>query len=546
MGGQAIRYQQNRFYGGNNGILGLFTYSGFKSGSSFADFLLDQLQSKGRGSNTGLWGHRQWRSALFLQDDWKVTANLTLNLGLRWEYNQPVYEVADRQLNVDIYTGAIHLAGKDGNSRALFEPYYKQFMPRFGFAWSPAAMNRRFVLRGGYGITSYLEGTGANLRLPLNPPFFTESDIQYPVGDPGTIATGFTGLIVRDQLSGQIRAWNPNLRPAFIQQWNLTTEYQFSNSFSLTTGYVGQKGTHLVNPREGNQALPSTSATDINQRRPLYGVLPAVTTISYTDSSAIMNYNALQVTGRKRYSNGLEFIAAYTFSKTMSDNLGYYGAGGGSLATQSAYWQNAYDRHADYGPAFFDITHNFNLGGVFDVPFGRGRSHGNDIGGVVDAIAGGWQLGYNWNIHSGFPITINSPGRNNAGGRANRANAYRPLNIVNQSIDNWFGTDPSAKTCGASGDNGVCAYGEQVLGQFGTAGVGPERAPMYNNVDLTVSKNFHFSERTYLQFRTEFFNAFNMVSFGNPNRDTSSSQFGFINAQANTPRVIQFGLKFYF
>ncbi len=547
MGGQAIRYQQNRFYSGNNGALGYFAYTGLYTGSAFADFLLDLVQSKGRGSSTGNWGHRQWRTALFFQDDWKATSTLTINLGMRWEYNQPVYEVADRQINVDINTGQIRRAGQDGNSRALFEPYYKQFMPRFGFAWSPEALGRRFVVRGGYGLTSYLEGTGANLRLPLNPPFFFESDVQYASGTPGNTSSGFSGLIGRDVLSGQIRAWNPNLRPAFIQQWNLSTEYQFANDFSLTTGYVGQKGTHLVNPREGNQALPSTNGTDINQRRPLYNVLPLVTQISYTDSSATMNYNALQVTGRKRYGYGLEFIAAYTWSKSMTDNLGYYGAGGGSLATQNAYWQNAFDRRADYGPSFFDVTHNFNIGGVYDIPFGKGRKFGTDAGRAVDLIAGGWQLGYNFNARTGFPITINSPGRNNAGGRANRANRYRPLVIENQTIDNWFGTHPSATPCrGGNPDNGVCAYGEQVLGSFGTTGVGTERAPGYKNFDLTVGKNFRTTEKQYLQFRAEFFNAFNNVSFGAPNRDASSAQFGFINAQANTPRVIQFALKYYF
>lgn len=547
MGGQAIRYQQNRFYPGNNGVLGYFLYDGRFTGSAFADFLLDQLGEKGRGSNTGSWGHRQWRSALFIQDDFKVSQNLTLNLGMRWEYSQPIYEVADRQINVDINTGQIREAGKNGNSRALYEPYWKQFMPRFGFAYSPGFFGKRnFVIRGGYGITSYLEGTGANLRLPLNPPYFFESNVAYGTGAPGTITTGFVGLNALNQLSGNIRAWNPNLRPAFIQQWNLTTEYQFSNTFSLTTGYVGQRGTHLVNPREGNQALPSLSGTTINQRRPLFNVLPLVTTIAYTDSSATMNYNALQVTGRKRYGAGIEFIAAYTYSKTLSDNLGYYGAGGGSLAAQSAYWQNAYDRNADYGPAFFDVTHNFNLGGVFDLPYGKGRAYGKSAPGIADAVLGGWQLGYNFNIHSGFPITVTSPNNSNAGSRTARANHYRPLNLVNQTIDNWFGTDPGARPCGATGDNGTCAYGQQITGTFGNTGVGTERAPEYKNFDITIGKNFNFTERQYLQFRTEFFNVFNMVSFGAPANNTSVANFGQITVQANTPRVIQFALKYFF
>ncbi len=543
MGGQAIRYQQNRFYSGNNGVLGLFTYDGRVTGSSFADFLLDQLGAKGRGSNSGNWGHRQWRSALFVQDDFKATANLTLNLGLRWEFNQPVYEVADRQLNVDIYTGQIRRAGQDGNSRALFNPYYKQFMPRLGFAYSPEWFgNRRFVVRGGYGITSYLEGTGANLRLPLNPPFFFESDIQYTTTNPGNIASGFTGLIGRDQLSGQIRAWNPDLRPAFIQQYNFTTEYQFSNSFSLSTGYVGQKGTHLVNPREGNQAAFGPGPVD--PRRPLFGVLPLVTQISYTDSSSVMNYNSLQVLGRKRYAAGFEFIASYTLSKTMSDNLGYYGSGG--VAAQSAYWQNSNDRLADYGPAFFDSRHNFNLAGVFDLPFGQGRAFGKDMPGVLNAVAGGWTLGYNWNMHSGFPITITSPNRSNVGARTARANRYRPLNIVGQTIDKWFGTDPSAVGCSSDVDNGVCAYGQQRADSFGTSGISTERAPHYNNVDLTVSKRFAITESKYFELRGEFFNAFNMVSFAAPDRVATSATFGFINGQINPPRNIQVALKFFF
>ena len=543
MGGQAIRYQQNRFYSGNNGVLGSFTYDGRVTGSSFADFLLDQLGAKGRGSNSGGWGHRQWRSALFVQDDFKATPNLTLNLGLRWEYSQPVYEVADRQINVDIYTGQIRKAGQDGNSRALYNPYYKQFMPRLGFAYTPGFFaNRRFVVRGGYGITSYLEGTGANLRLPLNPPYFFESDVSYTTTQPGTITTGFNGLQSRDQLSGQIRAWNPDLRPAFIQQYNFTTEYQFTNSFSLSAGYVGQKGTHLVNPREGNQAAFGPGAVD--PRRPLYKVLPLVTQISYTDSSSVMNYNSLQVLGRKRFAAGFEFLASYTLSKTMSDNLGYYGSGG--VAAQSAYWQNAYDRHGDYGPAFFDARHNFSLAGLFELPYGRGRTFGKDAGRLVDAIAGGWTLGYNWSFHTGFPITITSPNRSNVGARTARANHYRPLVITNQTFDKWFGTDPSATGCTSDVDNGTCAYGQQRQDQFGNTGVGTERAPKYNNVDFTIGKKFAVSEKKYFELRGEFFNAFNMVSFGTPDRVSTSSTFGLITSQINTPRNVQVALKFYF
>ena len=172
----------------------LFTYDGTYTGNGFADFLLDQLHTKGRGSQTGLWGHRQWRDGVFFQDDFKVRRNLTLNLGLRWEYTQPLYEVADRQTNLNLQTGQELLAGKNGNSRALYNPYYKQFMPRIGFAFTPSRLKNKFVVRGGYGITSFLEGTGANLRLPLNPPFYFESNITYDKNTPGHITTGFTDV----------------------------------------------------------------------------------------------------------------------------------------------------------------------------------------------------------------------------------------------------------------------------------------------------------------------------------------------------------------
>ena len=119
MGGQAIRFRQNRYYAGNNGALGSFTFDGTYSGIAYGDFLLNTLATKGRGAVVGKWGQRHWRDAIFIQDDYKIARNFTLNLGMRWEYTQPLYEVADRQVNIDVVTGKILYAGKDGNSRAL-------------------------------------------------------------------------------------------------------------------------------------------------------------------------------------------------------------------------------------------------------------------------------------------------------------------------------------------------------------------------------------------------------------------------------------------
>ena len=316
MGGQLQRYQQNRYYAGNNGALGIFEYGTQYTGVGFADFLIDQLSRKAlggvSGENKGTWGHRQNRIGLFFQDDFRVRSNLILNLGTRWEYTSPVYEVRDRQSNFELYSGRQLFAGKDGNNRALYEPFRKGFEPRVGLAWRPGAFEDKLVVRTGYGITQYMEGTGSNLRLPLNPPFFAEADVSYDLlTGPGTISRGFDDVVARDKPAGLIRVWDPHLRPQFTQQYNLTLEYQFTNSMSLSAAYVGHNATHLVAPTDWNQPLPgtgpATSWLPFQQRRPLYGVLPDVTQISGTASWSISRYNALQVSARQRYAKGLEY-----------------------------------------------------------------------------------------------------------------------------------------------------------------------------------------------------------------------------------------------
>jgi hypothetical protein len=540
-----IRYQQNRFYAGNNGLLGTFTYSGQYTGNGFADFLLNQLSFKGRGSQTGRWGQRQWRPGIYVQDDFKVMSNLTLNLGLRWEYTSPLIEVANRQVNFNLQTGQPEFAGLNGNSRGLYNPYYKQFMPRVGFAWS---MTPKFVVRAGYGITSYMEGTGANLRLPMNPPFFFESAVNFGLNQPGDITTGFTDVQPGSQIAGQVRAYNPDLRPAFIQQWNFSTEYQFASSFSLTAGYVGQRGRHLVDPREYNQPLPGTGPVEawapLQQRRPLFATAPLITNISGTDSSSNMDYNAIQVSARKRMSTGIEFLASYTLSRTLTDNLGYYGSDG--VNSEGAYWQNAYDRNSDRGRAFFDALHNFSLGGVFEVPFGRSRAYGKGWNRATDLALGGWTLNYVASLHSGFPVTVQTSDTTSQAVRGGtRPNGYGNLTYQNQSIDNWFGTGNTF--CGPGINDGSCAYGQPLPGTFGTAAKGTENAPAFRNLDITLGKKFSVTESQYLDFRADFFNVFNHTNFGPPLRTiTSPDTFGQISSTVGSPRNIQFGLKYYF
>jgi hypothetical protein len=386
--------------------------------------------------------------------------------------------------------------------------------------------------------------------LPLNPPFFSEADVSYDLSSgPGTISRGFTDVIVRDRPSGLIRVWDPKLRPQFTQQWNLTLEYQFTGSMSLSAAYVGHNATHLVAPTDWNQPLPGTGPpstwVQFNQRRPLFGVLPAVTQISGTGSWSVSRYNALQVNARQRYSKGFEYLLSYTFSKTLTDNLGYYGSGG--VQTQGAYSGNHYDRRGyNYGPAFFDAKHNFVWAGTYELPFGKGRAWGNDLHPVVNAVLGGWGISSIVSIHSGFPITVAG-----AGGRTlqDPRGTTRPNQIgepTYTSNPDCYIYNPLNGAC--AGLTGTVAFSEAALGTFGSAGVGTARAPGYFNWDFGVGKKFYLSESKYFDFRTEFFNATNTPSFAPPDRTwtPTTRTFGQITGTVSPPRIIEFALKFIF
>lgn len=562
-GGQLMRMQQNRYYAGNNGALGSFSFTSQYSNLDYADFLLNTLSSKGRGAVVGKWGHRQWRNALFVQDDWKLRRNFTVNLGLRWEYTSPISEVANRQVNINTFTGQLIYPGDSEYGTALYKSYKKQFQPTIGFAWTPGLFKDKMVLRAGYRLSSFLEGTGANLRLPLNPPFFTESNVNYSAsGTPGDIRVGFSDVIARGDLTSprtgtqpfyQARAWDLNLRPQMTSQYNFAMEYQVSNNTSVQAAYVAQHGTHLVVPHEANQPLPGvgddiTKWAAADDRRPLAKVLPNVGNIALTESSGTMQYQSFQLSARRRMTSGLEFLASYTLSKTLTDNLGYYGCG--STNNEGAYWQNAYDRHGNYGPACFDARHNFTLGGLYSLPVGKGNKFGSSMGKFGDALLGGWNVSYMVSTHTGFPVTIQASSANTGGqlvrGTA-RANYYRDLTYTTQTVDAFYGVVTSANFCNAGVDNGSCAYGVPTNGKFGNAGVGTERAPSFFNLDASIGKKFAVTERQSLDFRAEFFNMMNHVSWGPPGRNISSpTTFGQITSQVTQPRNIQFGLKYFF
>ena len=560
-GGEFTRYQQNSFYPGNDGELGDFTYTGKYSsnpissdgsqGYQFADFLTNRVNDVQVGKVTGRTGQRQWRDAVFAQDDYKIRPNLTINLGLRWNFDQPIYEVNNKMANLNLQTAAIEYAGVDGNSRALYDAQYNQWQPRVGFAYQP--MNK-LVVRGGYGITSYLEGSGANLRLTQNPPFHTdfEQQGQNPTGStastyaPGLFYTTSAGFPTTTEPTTTFYAWKKHLQPAITQEASLTTEYELSPTTSLSVGYVLIVGTHLIDPQFGNQ-LTAPGAT-----APYASVVGQTGVVKITGADSKSNYNGLQATVRQRLHAGLELTANYTYSKALTDDIGFYGVS--NVGSGQYYQQNAYDFRSEWGPAGFDVRHALNVTGEYELPLGRGKRFGSNLNRIVDAGIGGWKLSGSDVSYSGFPLTVSSPSNYSSlvfgfTGAA-RPNQLRPLKVVNRSVDAYYGTGVQSNgpgfACGPNQDNGTCVFSQQPNDAFGNVRPGSLRAPGYEQIDMAIHKSFALFGEHHIDFRSDFFNLFNIASYSQPDSGAADTNFGQITGTSSTERRIQLSLKYAF
>ena len=552
-GAEVTRYQQNSFYPGNDGELGDFTYNGQYSGlpsSStfypFADFLLDRVNDVQIGNVTGLTGQRQYRDGFYAQDDFKIAPNFTLNLGIRWEYDQPIYEVNNKMANVNMVTKQIEYAGVDGNSRALYDPVYNQFQPRFGFAWQPTP---RWVVRGGYGITSYLEGMGANLRLTQNPPFHTdfEQQGQNPSATgTGTFFTTTAGFPTSQPPTTTFYVWPKDLKPASTQEVTLGAEYEVTPTSSFQIGYVGILGHHLTEPYWGNQ-LTSPGAT-----APYANIVGQTGVVKVSSTESASNYNALQAVFRQRLTAGLELTANYTYSKSLTDDFGYYGVT--NTNSGQYYQQDAYNTAAEWGPSGFDIRHALSVTGTYALPFGRGKRFGGNMNRFLDEAVGGWRLSGSNVTYSSFPITAASPAHYSSAvygfTGAARPNQLRPLKVVNRSIGAYFGTDVQAGNpgyaCGPNQDNGTCVFAQQPNNAFGDVRPFSLRGPGFQQIDMSVAKAFPIWGEHHVDFRGDFFNAFNIASYQSPDNNVSDANFGVITNTNSTERHVQLSLKYAF
>jgi hypothetical protein len=531
-----LRQQQDVYFSGNNGQLGLFELNGQYTrdlsdpssiGSSVADFFLGYPRRMARGDFAETWQQRSTIWAGYLQDDWRASKNVTLNLGLRYENRTPLVEIHDRQVNFDLATGHALFAGRDGNSRGLYEGYKRDWQPRAGVAWTPERWHQRLVVRGAYSVSSFLEGTGTNLRLTLNPPFFNE--FEYINATPAvlgpSIDNGFDALREKDPLTGTLlRAWDPDLRPARSQQWNVTIERQLARDVILSAAYVGEYGTHLVVPVNADQR-PGP-----NQPRPLDATYPQIAGVILTTSNANQRYDGLQTTARKRFSGGWNVLASYTFSHANSHGRGFFSEGG-QTAEPSAYWPDPRNRDAEWGPVPFDVRHNATVAGLWELPCGRGRRWFATAPAWIDALIAGWSIAGIWKAHTGFPITIFAPDQSQTGARSGRPDLVGDPEGPRDVGPGRYWFDPSA-------------FVLPKLGSFGNAGVGVVRGPGLNIVDGSVAKHV-VSGRRYLELRVDAFNLFNTPAFEAPDRLITSSTFGQV-LSAQLAREIQLSVRLTF
>jgi hypothetical protein len=562
-GFQYWRERQNYSYPGNNGVLGTFNV-GDQTGSPQADFYLGLVGGGGRDAGAAEFGTRGNIFGVFAQDDWRVTNNLTLNIGLRFEDHTPMYEIKNREVNFGIFSGVLQV--EQGNN-ALYNNYLGigDWLPRFGFAWAPSIWGGKSVIRGGYGISAYMEGGGANQRLTGDWPFTQASS-----GVLTTIDQGFAPapapctlpLTLACFTHARIKVFDQNLRPARTQQWNLTFQQQLSNTLTMQIGYVGQHGTNLYNFEALQQKmllLPSGAIAkpgEVGTPGPVGYVGNNDVNSGYiggTTSNSDSSYNSLQAVLKKSMSNGLEGQMAYTWSKCLTNSPGFFGTGtwGGNGSQTSMGlpgWQNIYDPRSDWGPCYYDETHILSSYVTYQLPIGRGKKYGSGMNPALNAVVGNWEIGGIVTFHTGNAITTTIGFQDPSG-----TNGPGPL-FASERPD-CSGPASYKKTIG--GVPGAyfmqwwnpSTFSLPAANTFGTCSTGDLRGPRYSETDLSVHKDFLITETRRLEFRTEFINLFNhpILDFagGIAPFQLGSGTFGQISASQGE-RQIQLALKFYF
>jgi hypothetical protein len=500
--------------------------SGDGTGDGLADMLLG-LPNFATISTLTYFGNRQQTYGGFIQDDYKLSSKLTLNLGLRYDYTTPIKEAHNQQANFDFATGQLVAAGQNGASAGLVKTDKADFAPRIGLAWN---VFKNTVVRAGYGrFFSYQEiRTGDPLQLAYNLPFFYQpafaSDGITPVL---TVSQGFPPLNPSQAINASVTASGSgvgsHLHAPVLDEWNFNIQHQLPDNILVEVAYVGSKSTHLQTLLDPNQD-PTPGPGDIQSRRP-YPQYSGFTDIVNRGNST---FHALEIKAEKRLSHGLMFLSSFTYSKSINDQP--------EICCNSPWPQNSYNVASEKGVSDFDQKFRWVSSFDYLLPFGKGQRFLNSSR-AADLALGGWHLGGIFTWHSGFyfsPAMGYDPSNTGSQGltRTDRTcNGNLPSG--QRSVNLWFDPNcfplPSGYVFGNSGKNVLVGPG-QVGG------------------DMSLRKMFGITERLRTEFRAEFFNAFNHPVFAQPDNYITDGPgaTGVITSTAGVNRQIQLALKVLF
>jgi hypothetical protein len=537
---------------GNFTFSGVFTQQGpfnsmgpggtGNSGLAYADFLLGQVDSWS-ATNSPIIAMRQFQPQFFVQDDYKVTPTLTLNLGLRYQIMGGWHDLHNRVGGFDptIINPVTNTPGAmwfaPGNGRNSIEkPNYNIWLPRVGFAWS--AM-KNTVIRGGFGIYGYMwsedtyaagsEGFGANASGSLSETTQTQPVFAFSNSNP---ALNYVNASKNPgAYNGQSVNYYPYNTPvAKNYQWSFSVERQLPHNMVVSAAYVGNHVNGLSNPVDTNQVPYNLVGTSSNPQslRPF----PQFQKISGNLFNAISNYNSMQLTIRKRFSSGLSFDANYTWSKFLStqDSSGWGGNGGTQV------YQIANLPGINYGLSNFDRPQMFTGDVVYQLPVGKSRRFFSNANALVDGVLGGWQASAIFTAESGTPFTPVIGTQNLTGAITGNwyPNVVGNPYLSNPTIQQWF--NPAA-------------FAQPAAFTFGNEGRNILRGPDLTDIDFSMGKNFAFpvfNERANLQIRFDATNILNHPSFANPNVNIGTPNAGIITSTTVNGRALQLGARFSF
>ena len=515
---------------------------------NFADFIFGAPSIISQGSFLVV-NLRQYLHSFYVQDDWRVTPKLTVNMGLRWDFATPLYERDNNYSNFDPTTDTM-LKAKNGSlfDRSLVHPDYKNFGPRIGLAYS---FDNKTVIRSGYGISySYFNRPGSAME-GINAPqaLFGTFTQTIPAGGPApagflttlnSFTTGIANPAAFNPATQNVAYIPANFTWPYIQSWFFSVQREFPKNTVVELGYNGNHSLNLPILGDYNQAVPSPAGQTLPlaARRPIQGWGP----ITWVDPAGNNNYEGMSVRVEHRFAQGLYFLNSFTWGKAMGDSeqaLEYFPSPG-----FGANPQNIHNLHAEYAPTAFDVKLNNVSSIVYQLPFGKGRQIGSNWNPVLDAVAGGWELNTINTAHTGQPIDVayfTTPAAIDVTGLQNdyRGQAELRPNVsgsaISQSssamINNYF-----------AGYTFTAGTPQQ---PFGNLARNAFRAPSFEQWDLAVDKTFRIRERINLQFRSEFFNVLNHTNFLIPDPRVNDAAFGTIRS-TYPPRQIQFAMKLLF